>query len=235
MYIYTYVCIILFYCCFTAALLLLYCCFTAALPETLLPSASATSWYSTCICICISSYIYTHTHTYVIIIYIIIVIYIYYLHIYIYIYIFIYCCVTAVLLLFYRCFTAVLPETVLSLAPVSAWYAIYCKAAFLLLYYSFSVYYCFTATLFTATLLQLYFTATLLQLYFLPLLVSRKTRGSTLLPLSWTSYFTIALLFFLFLKKNTTAGLHSPAFKMDEEALPLGVALHATIGAVVKQ
>jgi metal-dependent amidase/aminoacylase/carboxypeptidase family protein len=94
----------------------------------------------------------------------------------------------------------------------------------------------------------------------------RKTlrQGSTLLPLNWTSYFTTALLFFfflqknttaglhspafkldellyysltvfVFLQKNTTAGLHSPAFKLDEEALPLGVALHATIGAVVKQ
>ena len=30
-------------------------------------------------------------------------------------------------------------------------------------------------------------------------------------------------------EKNTTAGLHSPNFKLDEEALPVGVALHATI------
>lgn len=28
--------------------------------------------------------------------------------------------------------------------------------------------------------------------------------------------------------KNTTVGLHSPNFKLDEEALPLGVALHVT-------
>jgi IAA-amino acid hydrolase len=28
--------------------------------------------------------------------------------------------------------------------------------------------------------------------------------------------------------KNTTAGLHSPNFKLDEDALPLGVALHVT-------
>jgi metal-dependent amidase/aminoacylase/carboxypeptidase family protein len=29
--------------------------------------------------------------------------------------------------------------------------------------------------------------------------------------------------------KQTLAGLHSPNFKLDEDALPLGVALHATV------
>jgi len=28
--------------------------------------------------------------------------------------------------------------------------------------------------------------------------------------------------------KNTTAGLHTPNFKLDEDALPLGAALHVT-------